>query len=279
LTVRYDTSGSYDVTLLALGTCGDILSKTVSSTIQVYDFTVNDTITPETCDQDTIGDGAINLTVLGDNPPFNYTWSTGDTTEDLSGLRAGAYQVAINDAFGCSEFITYDVPLDGITISISMVPSTNGSDGSLIANATGGTGPYIYAWSTGDTSFILPGLGADTFTVTVTDALGCTNVATGIVTGVAAQGIDNLSYNQLSIYPNPTTGDISLIYQIQGNELPKIEVYDLLGKSVPFSVSNNTSKSGILKLSFDESLRDGLYLVKVSTAKTSLVKKIKLVRE
>ncbi|MCX6256618.1 MAG: PKD domain-containing protein [Bacteroidia bacterium] len=62
-------------------------------------------------------------------------------------------------------------------ISATKLPTCSGSsDGSLVLATSGGTTPYIYNWSTGATAWYLSGLSNGTYTVTVTDFLGCTNV-------------------------------------------------------------------------------------------------------
>ncbi|MBL0052100.1 MAG: hypothetical protein IPP29_11620 [Bacteroidetes bacterium] len=58
------------------------------------------------------------------------------------------------------------------------VTTNGGSDGSIDVTATGGTTPYTYLWNDGDTNEDRTNLTAGTYTVTVTDANGCTEEAT-----------------------------------------------------------------------------------------------------
>ena len=50
----------------------------------------------------TASDGAINLTASGGNPPYAYSWSNGSTTEDLTTLAYGTFQLTISDADACT---------------------------------------------------------------------------------------------------------------------------------------------------------------------------------
>ncbi|HEY6162967.1 MAG TPA: hypothetical protein VI112_17180, partial [Bacteroidia bacterium] len=116
--------------------------------------------------------------------PFQYSWSTGATTQSVSGLCAGTYTVVVADASLCvsTASVTITQPT-AIQISFTPVNCSNSCicDGSIISNVTGGTPGYTYAWAPGGaTTPNVSGLCAGGYTLTVTDANGCT--ATGVVT-------------------------------------------------------------------------------------------------
>jgi hypothetical protein len=56
--------------------------------------------------------GNIDITISGGTAPYNYSWSNGSTSEDLSNLSAGDYTISVTDANGCTTFktITIDQP-------------------------------------------------------------------------------------------------------------------------------------------------------------------------
>jgi hypothetical protein len=63
-------------------------------------------------------DGSISLSLSFGSPPYSLLWSTGDTTNQISGLAAGNYSVTITDSVGCSN--SYSVNLTAPT-SISEI--------------------------------------------------------------------------------------------------------------------------------------------------------------
>jgi hypothetical protein len=114
-------------------------------------------------------------------PPYAYAWpaSAGNqTTQTVNNLQAGNYTVTVTDAGGCTGTITVAIQqptLLGVNASITATISCfGGHTGAISASASGGTTPYIYLWSNGSADPAQSGLSAGTYTVTVTDAKGCT---------------------------------------------------------------------------------------------------------
>jgi gliding motility-associated-like protein len=141
---------------------------------QVVDITTTDSVTNVSCNGGS--DGSIDLTVSGPNSPFTFLWSNNETTEDITNLAAGNYAVTIFDALGDSLNLSFVVsePLP-ITIlsSINSVACFGVSDGAISLTVSGGTGPYSFQWSNGESSSALSNLSAGSYTVTITDSLNC----------------------------------------------------------------------------------------------------------
>ena len=121
-------------------------------------------------------DGSLELTVSGGVAPFTFNWTGGiGNTGNPTGLSTGSYNVTITDANGCSTSTGANVnqPQE---LSLSITPTNIGCNmttGSATANVGGGTFPYSYAWSNGQTTQTATNLAAGTYEVIVTDANGC----------------------------------------------------------------------------------------------------------
>ncbi|TNE59211.1 MAG: T9SS type B sorting domain-containing protein [Bacteroidetes bacterium] len=139
-------------------------------------------VKPETCAG--ACNGEIQLSVSSGQPPYSISWNAPSIPPDTSNpkdLCAGNYQVTVTDAKGCTKTTSATV-LAASQINISLTPTpplcTGDLNGRITAEGTGGTAPYQYSWNTGATGDIIQNLGCGIYTVTVTDALGCTSVAT-----------------------------------------------------------------------------------------------------
>ncbi len=142
-------------------------------------MTLSAVITPDTCGS---LKGAINLSVSGGTSPLSFNWSNGPGTEDISNLAAGSYSVTVTDNNGCTKNGTFIVPAAtnslNATISVSTpITCPNGTNGVLLAAASGGKSPYQFAWTNGPSTASYPNRPAGSYTVTVTDAQGCQDQA------------------------------------------------------------------------------------------------------
>lgn len=134
-------------------------------------------------------DATISVSVSGGTSPYAYLWSNGSTTASISGIGAGTYTVTVTDANGCtakaSATVTEPAKLQ-VTIIGTDPTCHNATDGSAEASASGGTSPYTFAWSNGQSGDKITGLSAGTYTVTATDANGCTKSAIVVLDDPAA---------------------------------------------------------------------------------------------
>lgn len=124
-----------------------------------------------------LSDGGLTATPSGGIPPYSYMWNTGDTTATISGLPKGTYTITITDSNSDTTSASVDITQPD-TLQIGFVLDNsigcNGDlTGGITAQATGGTAPHSYLWSTGDTTSSISGLGAGVYTVAITDNNGC----------------------------------------------------------------------------------------------------------
>ena len=132
--------------------------------------------------------GTATVSVSGGLPPYTYSWTgNGSTTATATGLAAGSYTVTVTDATGATTqrtfIITQPTAISLATGSSTNVSCNGGANGTATVAPTGGTGGYSYAYSpSGGTGATATGLSAGTYTVTVTDANGCTAQRTFTIT-------------------------------------------------------------------------------------------------
>jgi len=143
--------------------------------------------------------GSFTIQIQSGQPPYQYTWANnlGNTGSGqitslvpptvVGNLVAGTYSITVtNPANGASTTAsaTLTAPSMLAAVAASSTPHNGfevacagGSDGSAAASATGGTPPYQFDWSNSASGPALNGLGAGTYTLTATDANGCTAIA------------------------------------------------------------------------------------------------------
>ncbi|MBK8584176.1 MAG: PKD domain-containing protein [Bacteroidetes bacterium] len=186
-------AGNYSVVTTDANGC------TASSTVTINEptlLTTSSTSTPVNCNGGT--DGTVNAVVSGGTSNYSFNWQPGNIlTASASGLSAGSYTVTVTDANGCiaSSNIAIIEPIL-LSTSTSSTPALcfGSSDGTTQANVSGGTASYTYSWfPSGGTSANAAGLTAGNYSVTVTDANGCTTASAVVVSEPAAISLSAIS--------------------------------------------------------------------------------------
>lgn len=179
------SSGTYTVTVTDLNGCQVVDSIFVPNATGPSISMVN------TNDVSCAGGNDGNATVVysGGSPVVNVIWNTVPTQSGntATGLGAGSYTVYTIDANGCSDSLAFTISEP--TLLTSSITSTLAACGQNTASATvvpaGGTPGYSYTWSTSPTQTTptATNLGPGTYSVTVTDAQGCSSTANTTVLG------------------------------------------------------------------------------------------------
>jgi len=173
--------------------------------------------------------GSIDLTVSGGVTPYTFTWSNSATTEDLTGLIAGTYNVIVSDANNTTRTASTTItePTAIAIADVITAVSANGlSDGAIDITVSGGTSPYTYLWNNAATTEDLSGLTAGTYSVTATDANSCVSNASYTVTQPAG-ALANLIITEIH-YNGPESGvDSTEFIEIQnvGNTTVNLNGY------------------------------------------------------
>ncbi len=169
-----------------------------------------------------LSDGSIDLTIIGALGPYTVRWSSGETTEDISGKPAGMYFAHVEDNVGCRVG-----GLDSIEIKqpsqILIAPTSRrvscfgGNDGCIDLSISGGSPNYTYIWSDGQTVEDICGLTQGSYGVTVTDSRSCTAFSNNIM--VVQPTALSLSETNTSVQcPDRTDGTIDLT--VLGGTMP-----------------------------------------------------------
>lgn len=258
--------GTYSVVVTALNGCVSAKSFTIDAAIPIN---ISALVSNESCGN---MEGEIDINVSGGLSPFTYLWSNGATTEDLTDLTQGSYNVSVTDANNCNS--TYDYQIINLVGNCALVCDLNISNENIIHETCGNNNgsislsvfssntPVSYEWSNGSTNSSITNLSAGTYTTTITDALGCSLQQTyTIINNSGTLQINNpiitnstCGYNNGSINISVSGGTGSYTYLwsngIQNQDLTNLNegtysvtVTDQANCSVDasFTISNQTS--------------------------------------
>lgn len=230
------TAGTYTVAVTDANGC-----IAIDSVMIVDGCPCGDTVTVNTTAETCIGSNGTATAVTDTSGTYTFLWSTGDTTAIITGLDFGSYTVTVTNANGCATVVNAIVQDDcncGMVLNTSATgESCNlGGDATATVSVSGiAIPPFTYTWNTTplQTTATAIGLQQGSYTVTVTDATGCSQTATVNVPGTvtAAVTVVNASCN---------LNNGSLEATVQGGSMPYQYLWDLNG-----SVSTNATVSGV----------------------------------
>jgi hypothetical protein len=251
-----------------------------SDTVQVIISNLNGpsigTITATNVDCNGGSSGSASTSVTGGTPPYTYTWSNGSTTATASGLPAGTYTVTVSDSAGCtingSVTITQPTALTA-TSSATDESCTGCADGTATVIPAGGTSPYTYLWSNGSTTASITGLSTGTYTVTVTDANGCTQTQTVTVGVMISNGQILNATAAIQVFPNPNNGIFSLSIDLPQAEALAIDILDYTGRVVA-SEKSEATRSYTHEFNLRGKLASGAYLMQISIGDSKHLRKL-----
>ncbi|MFM7510342.1 MAG: hypothetical protein ACKO33_01035 [Bacteroidota bacterium] len=211
----------------------------------------------------TSANGNIIATASGGTGPYTYSLNGGSyqATGQFANLAAGSYTITAKSAAGCTGNATFTLgnsdPCQGVTITVTgntVNPSGTSANGSITANAAGGTGPYTYSLNGGpfQATGQFANLAAGSYTITAKSAAGCTGNATFTLTATA-----------------PCTGVIITITPTVTGTTPCVTASGLIaisanGGSSPYTynLNNGAYQSG----STFQGLNNGTYQIGVKDA-------------
>ncbi|MBX7093075.1 MAG: PKD domain-containing protein [Flavobacteriales bacterium] len=183
------TAGSYTVTVTDANNCTSTATVTITEPVQLA---ISTSTTNATCGA---SNGTATAAISGGVTPYNISWNTSpvQTSSTATGLPAGSYTVSVTDANGCTFSQTANVINDAApTIVENMISHVDvscngGNNGVAAVTVAGGTNPLSISWSpSGGSSANASGLTAGSYTVTVTDANGCSATTNITITEPAA---------------------------------------------------------------------------------------------
>jgi gliding motility-associated-like protein len=201
-TITVGTSGTYTLTGTDANGCR-FISNSITTTATPSPVLSLVNSTNESCFG--YGDGSITVTTAIGTSPFNYVWGTTppQNSATANNLSAGTYRVTVVDANQCADSSQYTItsptPITVVPVSVNDVSCFGYADGTVSVSANGGTSPYSYAWSNGNSGSIASGLNAGSYDVTARDANNCSASATFPITEPQEIIINSLTFDSIRL--------------------------------------------------------------------------------
>lgn len=166
--------GNYQVLVTDLAGCTSTVNVTISDSASPSFSIIN--ILNENCGQ---VDGSFEILGIGGTPPYSYDIGSGVTSNPVfTNLNAATYNIIITDANGCSENQVFTLGENNIILNVDNVTNASCglSNGGITVSTSQGTAPYIYNIGNGGTTNpVFDNLPSGNYSISVTDANGCSD--------------------------------------------------------------------------------------------------------
>ncbi len=262
-------SGTYRITVTDANGCEVIDEQSIEAPSQLI---LTPTSSPISCNGG--DDGIASVKVKGgtpfDNEPFyRYSWDDNQTGAEASAKRIGTYSVTVTDQNNCTEEISTEVKeptVLSIQLEIDSISCVGEEDGRIIASASGGipneqSEGYNFKWDNGQFGRHNILLKEDTYTVTVTDAKGCTltknqtifparpiNISTELMVEPTCNGASN---GRIAVRVSGGAGNYEYLWDDEQQQT-SFEARNLTAGVYKIEVTDENSCSEIHEVSLDE---------------------------
>lgn len=205
-------------------------------------------------------DGQIDLTVTGSLPPYSFEWSNGSTTEDITGLSVGNYDVNISSAAGCNFFLSFQINEPPPLNNTLLTEQLGNGFWSARAIPSGGVPPYLINWSSGDVGTMVDNLAMGVYEVQIVDSNGCELVETfGLGVSSVVEAGEQISWQ---LHPNPTYGLVHINIENQAAIMGELKVFNSIGRQVETRSMEGVNWQDIIDLEY---LPPGIYWIQIDS--------------
>jgi hypothetical protein len=215
-------------------------------------------------------DAVVSAVVSNGTAPYSFLWSNGTTGSVLTNVPSGAYSVTITDNKGEIEVAEVQVAEpDPLSVNISKVGNN------LTASGIGGTAPYTYLWSNAITGPGNNSIGLGTYSVTITDAKGCTTSQAFVVSGI---GVDLETKVSMKIFPNPAAGVSAMNVQLTLNERTDgiLSLVTINGAIIQHVQQEFSSGINTVPLNIEQ-LSSGIYFVQFKSKDVTRMERVSII--
>jgi len=266
-------AGTYSVTVTDAANCPKISDDFVIEDQSVPIVTHRQDKTDISCYG--LSDGEIVLKAEG-LQPLSYSIDGGTSWQSdtlFTDLSTGSYLTVVKDANGCLKYgdpleITEPAQLIFVSILIDSTSHADSANGVITLTAGGGTEPYTYFLNDSEEpDNVFDGLITGDYIVRIDDANGCStgdstvNIPVSVVGGIRSV----FEFGELLLYPNPTTGQLTVEIENRNQEDITLEIINLRGQVIWKKELQYSGQSGFVEVIDMSQQTRGTYFMRVNS--------------